>query len=102
MARVHSMRNMTVDDFQESLKCGPFSSVGSYPLFWLTSDGCTLSHKAVVEMSDDINDAIRTQTDNGWRVVAISTNFEDAELYCDHTGDRIESAYAEPEDDESE
>jgi len=29
--------------------------------------------------------------------VALQPNWEDPELFCDHCGSRIESAYAEPE-----
>jgi hypothetical protein len=32
---------------------------------------------------------------SGWRIVAYDVNWEDADLTCDHTGEKIESAYAE-------
>jgi hypothetical protein len=38
---------------------------------------------------------MRNKVNDGWRVVACDTNWEDASLYCDHSGERIESAYAE-------
>jgi hypothetical protein len=38
---------------------------------------------------------VRHKVNDGWRVVACDTNWEDGELYCDHSGERIESAYAE-------
>ena len=40
-------------------------------------------------------DSIRTKCDDGWRVVACEVNYEDTELYDDHTGRKIESAYGE-------
>jgi hypothetical protein len=40
--------------------------------------------------------ATTTGTD-GWGLVALEVNWEDPELFCDHCGDRIESAYAEPQ-----
>jgi len=38
---------------------------------------------------------MRNNVNDGWRVVACEANWEDAELYCDYSGERIESAYAE-------
>ena len=65
---------------------------GGYPLFYLMADGGTLCPKCQ-------NDARETDEecpdDDQWRAVAVDVNWEDSDLYCDHCGDRIESAYAE-------
>lgn len=81
---------------------GRYTSLGSYPKYWLTKDGGTLSYAAVRAELRQIMRAMRDAahyrwTDEQWCVVACDVNWEDADLHCDHTGERIESAYAEPE-----
>ena len=75
----------------------PYAWPGGYPRFFITSDGAALSFDAAMAEKDQIIDAINEQSNCGWRIVACDINWEDAELYCDHTGQRIESAYAEDE-----
>lgn len=89
----------TVRDFIVSLREGKYSSVGSYPKFWLASDGETLSYEACRENCGRIARAIRDNDNTGWRVVACDANWEDPDMRCAHTGERIESAYAESEPD---
>jgi hypothetical protein len=81
--------------FLHSLRGGPFTSHGCYPLFWLASDGETLSFEACKANAGRIARAIRNQDSSGWRVVACDVNWEDSSMHCAHTGKRIESAYAE-------
>ncbi len=94
--------DLTVAHFLESLKGGPYTSVGSYPVFWLTADGETLSHAACQANALRIARNIRLHergkwSETAWRVVAYDANWEDPKMYCAHTGERIESAYSEPE-----
>lgn len=86
---------MTVREFLQSLREGRFTSLGSYPKFWLASDGGVLSYEACRANCGRIARAIRDASSDGWRVVACDINWEDPELYCDHTNERIASAYAE-------
>ena len=79
------------------LRSGPFTSVGCYPTFFMTHDGEALSHKAVRENIWQVARATRDGANDGWRVVGFDVNWEDPELYCADSGERIESAYAEPE-----
>lgn len=85
-------------DLAFAFKQGKYSSVGSYPLYFVTSDGAALSHDAVRANYAEIVQSIRENLNDGWRVVAHDVNWEDPELYCDDTGERIESVYAEPEE----
>lgn len=89
---------MTVREFLEALRGGPYTSVGCYPLFFLTADGEALSFKAACENVWQVARAIRDRNNAQWRVVACDVNWEDPDLYCADSGDRIESAYAEPEE----
>ncbi len=93
--------DMTVRAFLESLRRGAFTSVGCYPLFWLCSDGGVLSHAACKANVWEIARAIRDGSNCGWRVVAQDVNWEDPDMYCDDTGERIESAYAEDQAEEA-
>jgi hypothetical protein len=91
------MRIKTIADLESILKNGPYAWPGGYPLYFVTQDGGVLSFKAVEENRPEVDSAIADDNDPQWRVVACETNWEDPELICDHTNERIESAYAEPE-----
>lgn len=86
----------TVAWFLASLRDGPYAD-GGYPKHWLTADGGTLSHAACKANCARIARAMRgdTREDNQWRVVAVEINWEDPAMFCDGTGERIPSAYAE-------
>jgi len=85
----------TADNFVRDL-AEPYAWPGGYPRYFITADGGALSYAAAETERRLIRRAIRTNdTRSGWRVVACDVNWEDPDLYCDHTGARIESAYAE-------
>lgn len=69
------------------------TDLGGYPIYYLTKDNGVLSPKAVAENIDLTNDP----DDPQWYIVGTDINYEDASLICDHTGERIPSAYAEDE-----
>lgn len=87
----------TVRDLMQALRQGSYSSVGCYPLFFITADGGTLAPSTVRAELFQIARAVRDSDNSQWRVVAHDVNWEDASMYDDHTGERIESAYAEDE-----
>lgn len=89
------MEIKTVADLDEALASGKYTSVGSYPIFFITSDGAALSYDTVKEEHEAIAESIEEDSSDGWRVIAADINWEDVDLYDDHTGDRIESAYAD-------
>ena len=85
----------TADQFSADLK-EPYAWPGGYPRYFVCSDGADLSFAAAKAQSWQIRHAIRTNDpSSGWRVDGCEVNWEDPALYCDHTGARIESAYAE-------
>lgn len=95
---------MTFKDVCRALRDGKYTSVGSYPTFFLASDGGALSHEAVRENIFLVGRSMRDfnrpdkqyrYSDPAWRIVDCGINWEDSELYCSNTGERIESAYAE-------
>ena len=91
------MANITAAKvFLKQLKDGAYAWPGGYPKFFITADGATLSFDAAKEEKAQIVDALlHGQRQSGWYADAVDINWEDGELYCDHTGQRIESAYAE-------
>ncbi|MFA5053994.1 MAG: hypothetical protein WC565_08035 [Parcubacteria group bacterium] len=87
----------TLHELIVSLREGPFTSLGSYPKFWVTTDGTVLSFEAVTEELGQVARSTRDRAKDGWAIEGVGVNWEDPELYCDVTGARIPSAYAENE-----
>lgn len=86
---------VTCADLKATLRAGAVAWPGCYPLFFYTSDGGALSFKTVKEELSSVLWSIQNRCDDGWRVVGCDVNWEDPNLYDDHTSERIESAYAE-------
>lgn len=82
-------------ELRATLRAGAVTWPGCYPLYFITSDGGALSFDTVRANLRSVLDSIRTKCNDGWRVIACEVNYEDTELYDDHTGERIESAYGE-------
>lgn len=83
-------------DLRSTLRAGSFVWPGGYPLYFITDDGEELSFDAVRENIREVISAIRRRdSTGGWRVIACDVNWEDSEMVCAHTGQRIESAYGE-------
>lgn len=88
------MEIKSVEDFEKALAQGPYTSVGGYPTYFLCNDCETLSFKAAQENKELIIEAITTKDKHsGWLVVGFDVNWEDNEMYCVDTGDKIECAY---------
>lgn len=74
----------------------PYTWPGGYPLFIVMADGEALSVTAAKAEWHNIVRATLAGSHDGWRAAGTDINWEDGNLYCAHTGERIESAYAEP------
>jgi hypothetical protein len=83
----------SVANLKATLRMGEFTDLGGYPLYLITSDGGSLSFESAKQNFKSIVDSIKNQINDGWRVVACDVNYENDELYCDHSGKKIESAY---------
>ena len=70
----------------------PYAWPGGYPLYAITSDGGTLCKDCCKSEFRNIVDSIHTDCDDGWKVEAVTVNWEST-IYCDHCGNIIESAY---------
>ena len=83
-----------------ALRNGAYAWPGGYPTYFVAADGEAISFAAVkANFKLCLHDTLYPEFGNDWRIVAHEVNWEDADLYCAHTGKRIESAYAEPECD---
>lgn len=92
----------TAADFKACLRAGAHAWPGGYPLYFVTADGAAFSFKAARDEAREIISALLSgDTQGGWFVQALETNFEDSELVCDISGNRIESAYGEDSGDGS-
>ncbi len=89
------MKITTKSDLDSILASGPYAWPGGYPIYFIASDGEALSFETVQQERDRIMDSLDEHSNDGWRVVAADINWEDPDLYCAHSGKRIESAYAE-------
>jgi hypothetical protein len=90
----------TPEQFDLALSVGPYAWPGGYPKYFICQDGEALSWQAAEENKELIRQAIADKDMSGWHVIAQDINWEDADLYCSHTNERIESAYAEPDEPE--
>ena len=87
---------MTLAEIKTALRNGQYAWPGGYPLYFIASDGEALSFKAVRENWREIVSAhLRGDKTGGWLIEGVNANWEDPHLFCAHTSERIESAYAE-------
>lgn len=84
----------TISDFRRDMRNGAYAWPGGYPLYFVCHDGEPLSFVAAKANRRLILESLCDGTNDGWRVVGVDVNWEDGDLRCAHTGDRIESAYA--------
>ena len=68
---------------------------GGYPLYIVMSDGEALSIAAARDNWRQIVRETLQGSRGGWRAEGADINWEDTELFCAHTGARIESAYGD-------
>lgn len=78
-------QRMSTLEVKRALKAGPYAWPGGYPQYFVTCDGSALSFDAMRE---------RFREEAG-AVLGVDVNWENDSLYCDHTGERIPSAYGE-------
>lgn len=85
----------TLRDVKRAIRDGGYAWPGGYPLYVVMDDGEALSVAAARENWRKIVHETLHGLRGGWRAVGVDINWEDAELYCAHTGERIESAYGD-------
>lgn len=87
---------MKLQDVKATLRAGRYAWPGCYPMYFVTVDGCALCFKcARAEWRLIVGAHLLRAYRSGWSIVGVDVNWEDPDLYCDHCGGRVESAYAE-------
>jgi len=66
-------------------------------MFYVCSDSGVLCPACVTKERGRILRSTHERARDGWAIEGIDVNWEDAQLYCNHCNERIESAYAEDE-----
>ena len=68
---------------------------GGYPLYIVTNDGGSICVEcARAEYKQIAHDTVKGWK-TGWDCAGSDINWEDSELFCDHCGEKIESAYGD-------
>lgn len=84
----------SVADLKAALRYGQYVWPGGYPCYFITTDGGALTFGTVRKELRRVMEAVAGRhVDSGWCVCVTDVNYEDEELYDDHTGEKIESAY---------
>ena len=92
----HHLKITSGKEFRETIRAGAYAWPGGYPVYFITEDGSALSFESSKKEAKLILDAIRrNDRTGGWKVSFCAVNWENDSLFCDHSGERIESAYAE-------
>jgi len=88
----------SISDYRRAVRNGPYAWPGGYPVYFLMADGEACSFNAIAkECRREVLTALASGSDEQWTPIALEINWEDGNLICAHTNERIESAYAEPE-----
>lgn len=86
---------ISLDDVKRAIR-DKYAWPGGYPLYLVMADGEVLSIDAArAEFRHIVRAHIDKCVDKQWVVVGVCINWENAHLYCSHTGERIECAYGE-------
>jgi hypothetical protein len=85
----------TSHDLRATLRAGKYTSLGSYPVFYITGDGESMCHDCVHFHYRDVSRAVREHSRNGWRVDACVVNWEETDMQCAHCNQLIPAAYGE-------
>lgn len=82
-------------DVKAALRAGGFAWPGGYPMYFVLEDGHALSFKgARRRLREILYDMTHDVTGDGsWHIVGLDVNYEDDDLYCEETGEKIEPAY---------
>jgi len=80
-------------DLASLFRAGPYAWPGGYPMYAVTSDGAVLCWDCLKSEYSLIQDSVRDNCEDGWKVEGADINWEEADLSCDHCREYIESAY---------
>jgi hypothetical protein len=82
-------------ELRATLRAGSRTSIGGYPLYLMTHDGNALHFDCARREYRQVSWSIRNHCSDGWQIGYCDINYENTDLYCEHCGKQIESAYGE-------
>jgi hypothetical protein len=86
----------SISDFRRAVRNGPYAWPGGYPCYWIMSDGEAMAFSVAKSERRAMLEAIANKDRRSqWYPEFLDINWDDGALFCAHTGERIESAYAE-------
>ena len=85
----HHKNIRNVSQLKATLRAGPHTRLGGYPLYFITSDYAVLSFKTVRAEFRIIANSIKNKINDGWNVCGCEINLEDKHLICDYSNERI-------------
>lgn len=81
-------------DVKACLRHGDYAWPGGYPLYFVTSDGGALAFDTVrAEFESIVWAHMNDERLGGWHLYGVDVNYEDNDLYDDHTGEKIGCVY---------
>ena len=83
----------TVSELKATLRNGEYAWPGSYQMYFVMSDGGSLSFDTVRKEFRNIIYSMKHKIRDGWVVAGCDINWEDNDLIDDHTGEKIPAAY---------
>jgi hypothetical protein len=93
------MKALSKEQFDAFINDGPYAFPGGYIMYVFMSDGEPLCHGAAKENYDLIVQAIADNDDySGWLPTSVEINYEDDNLFCSHTWERILPSYGDDDD----
>ena len=91
------MKIASVGDFRRAVRHGQYAWPGGYPCYFVMADGEALSFDAAKTERRYILEALRDRAhgypNGGWLPASFEINWEDNDLLCAHTNERIPAAY---------
>jgi hypothetical protein len=95
----HYYKRITnVAELKATLRAGPYTFPGCYPLYFIAHDGQPVSFEGVRKNLRTVMEAMCSKNpDWSWVIVGCEINYEDSDMVCAFTCKRIPSAYGEDE-----
>lgn len=92
------MEIKNISDFRRAIRNGAYAWPGGYPTYFIMADGEAISFAAAKANRREIITALAYCDKRSENFpLAFDINWEDENLICAHSGQRIESAYGESE-----
>ena len=86
----------SINDLKNVLRNGPYAWPGGYPMYFITKDNSVLSFAAVYKEIRQVFKAMKYKgSDIWWEIDSVCINYEETDMYCEHTGIQIPCAYSE-------